>query len=190
MESGYQQEPVTGGGIRFTVTPAPAPRAVGAALALAGFLALLIAVAPVPVVVRSAWGIRLALGFAAGLGVLALTERWLTRLGERSRAPGGTFVVSPTGIETGAARLPRERLSRLIVTNAVRGSVAPVSVAAGTAYLAAPDLPSGVTRQARAAVSYLLCAVEGDRSTTLAGGMTALTAHGLLTEVSRILSRG
>lgn len=44
--------------------------------------------------------------------------------------------------------------------------------------------------RARVAVSYLLCAAERDRSTTLAGGMTALTAHGLLTDVSRILSLG
>jgi hypothetical protein len=33
----------------------------------------------------------------------------------------------------------------------------------------------------------MLCAEAGDHSTTLAGGMTVDTAHGLLTDVSRIL---
>ncbi|HUK63025.1 MAG TPA: hypothetical protein VLV15_06825 [Dongiaceae bacterium] len=189
MESGYQQEPVAGGGVRFTVTPAPAPRAVGAALALAGAFALLILVVPAPDG-TGRWAVRPLLAAIVGVAVFPATERWLTRRGERSRAPGGSFVVSPGGIETGDTRLPRERLRRLIVTNAVPGSAEPTSVAAGTAYLDTPGLPPGFAGRARAAVSYLLCAEEGDRSTTLAGGMTALTAHGLLTEVSRILSRG
>jgi hypothetical protein len=46
----------------------------------------------------------------------------------------------------------------------------------------------GAVNRARAkAVSYMLCAEAGGRSTTLAGGMTEVTAHGLMTDVSRIL---
>jgi hypothetical protein len=189
MESGYQQEPVADGGIRFTVTPAPAPRAVGAALTLAGLLGLLIALVPVP----ASFGgpaLRILIGVAAGAVAFRSAEQWLTHRADRSRSPGGSFVVSASGIETRGTRLPREQLRRLVVTDVSHGSAQATSVEAGMAYRDPLELPPDLARRARAGVSYLLSVEEDDRSTTLAGGMTALTAHGLLTEVSRILSRG
>jgi hypothetical protein len=44
-----------------------------------------------------------------------------------------------------------------------------------------------VNRARAMAVSYMLCAEYGGRSATLAGGMTEVTANGLITDVSRIL---
>jgi hypothetical protein len=44
-----------------------------------------------------------------------------------------------------------------------------------------------VNRARAMLVSYMLCAESGGRSHTLAGGMNEVTAHGLLTDVSRIL---
>jgi hypothetical protein len=189
MESGYQQEPVAGGGVRFTVTPAPAPRATGSAIAVAVLLGLSIALVPIPGGAGHP-AFRLLIGGAAGAAAFRLAERWLTRRADRSRAPGGSFVVSALGIETRSTRLPRGRLKRLMVTNVVRGSAGTTGVVAGKAYREAPELSPKLARSAREAVSYRLSAEEEDRSITLAGGMTALTAHGLLTEVSRILSRG
>lgn len=119
MESGYQQEPVAGGGVRFTVTPAPAPRAVGAALTLAGLLGVAVAGLPMAGSGAGPIALRLAIATPASWWVYRSVERWRTRRGERSRAPGGTFVVSASGIETGGTLLARERLRGLMVTNAV-----------------------------------------------------------------------
>src|SRR5262249_2297550 len=133
-------------------------------------------------------GIRL--GVAGGLMAWAAFElrRRARARAERRRSPGGTFVVSPAGIEREGGALARERLRHLVVTNSLPGTAPPPRVATGAVYRAASALGTANATAGGAVVSYMLCADDGDRLTPLAGGMTAVTAHGLLTDVSRILS--
>ena len=165
MESGYQQEPVGGGRVRFVVRPAPAPRASGLAMTLAALFGLLVAGTTPAHAGPGEILARIAVAGGVGWWLHRRTMRWLADRLDRRRSPGGTFVVSPFGIEAAEARIEREHLERLIVRNAM------------------PTKPA-------AAVSYQLCAESAGRATVLAGGMTESTALGLLTDVSRILSVG
>src|SRR5689334_20395281 len=115
MECGYQQVPIGNGRVRFTVTPARLPRAGGAAIAAsslgAGIAGALLPFA-IPLVVRA--------GVAALAGV-GIARAWLARrrhARERRRAPGGTFVASPWGVESGALTLFRDAGLSLEVANA------------------------------------------------------------------------
>jgi len=94
-------------------------------------------------------------------GVLARTrERWRDRV----RAPGGSFVASPSGIETPGRRIAREALNGLAIRNPLAGRGGPALIRG----------------------SYALCV----GSIVLAGGMSESVARGLFDEVRRILDSG
>src|SRR5207249_5097697 len=127
--------------------------------------------------------IRLAIAGVGGWWAYRLANRWLEHHADRMRSPGGTFVVSPGAIETPAGiRITRQQLGRLVVLNSVPQVAEPVFVDAGARYA---EIQMGVRhdriarRSKVARVSYLLRAETGDATTTLAGGMTEWTAHGL-----------
>ena len=189
MESGYQQEPVGGGRVRFTVRAAPPPRSPGPALALATLFGLLVvgtapaAAEPVEVAVR------LAVAAAGGAWLHGWTHRWLARRIDRVRSPGGSFVVSPLGLAPESGRIERDRLQRLVIRNGVDGAAGPAGPIAGPVH---PRARLGwlVRRADAVAVAYLLCAESDGRSTILAGGMTEATALGLQTDVIRVLGGG
>lgn len=179
MESEYRQERVAGGRMRFVVTPAAVPRESSAPVVIAGVAAVLVLAA-----VLQAEGVSRALpammgASLAAIASYALARRYLAGVLDRLRSPGGTFIVSPLGIElpTGST-IPRDALQRLTVRNGVpapRGSA-----------LAIPRNP--VQRATAERVSHMLCAEHGGRSTTLAGGMTATTASALLEDAGRVLN--
>jgi len=179
MESGYQQEPVGGGRVRFTVRPAPAPRASALAVVPAALLGLAVVGTTPPHAGMVEILIRLAIAGWGGGWLYRWADHWFGGRIDRRRSPGGTFVVSPFGIEPDGARIEREQLQRLIIRNGLARAVEPVAVSAGA-----------VRPDRAVAVSYLLCAETATRSTVLAGGMTETTALGLLTDVSRILGGG
>ena len=169
MESGYQQEPIGGGRVRFTVRPAPAPRASAAAWAPAALVVGIVAVTTPAGAGEVQLAIRLGLSVILGAWARRRTARWLESRLDRRRSPGGIFVASPFGVEVGDARIDRGRLERLIVRNALAGG-------------------SGAARTGLdAAVSYALDAQAAGTFTRLAGGMTEPTAIGLLAEVSRVI---
>jgi hypothetical protein len=194
MDSGYQQEQLGSGSVRFTVTPAPVPRARGASIGLAGLFALLVMGSTLAHTGTLMLLIRLAIAGFGGWCVYRLTHRWSAGRVDRVRSPGGTFVISPSTIEVSSgALITREQLHRLVVRNGVPNAAEPTIVTAGCVYSGMPaDAQNDriASRGKAARVSYMLCAEAGARSTTLAGGMTKVTAHGLLTDVSRILSLG
>jgi hypothetical protein len=100
-------------------------------------------------------------------------------------------VVSPATIEgPDGSPILRSQLHRLIVRNGIPDAGEPAVVdtgSVGSGVRAGVRTDRAVNRAGAATVSYMLCAEAGDHSTTLAGGMTVDTAHGLLTDVSRIL---
>lgn len=192
MDSSYQQEQLGQGRVRFTVTPAAAPKASGAPITLAILFALFVIGSTPPHSSGFQLLLRLVIGGTGGWWVYRLTNRWFVGKVDKLRSPGGTFVISPTAIEaSGGPSITRDQLHRLILRNGVPDVVEPTIVNTGSVY---SGMQSGaqndrVANRAKAAhVSYMLCAETGGRSTTLAGGMTEITAHGLLTDVSRLLS--
>jgi hypothetical protein len=194
MDSSYRQEPLGDGRVRFTVTPAPVPRASGAPLVLAGIFVLVV-LGTTTRDTNAFW--MLVRLFVAGYGawwIHRATNRWFASRVDKVRYPGGTFVISPSGVEGASGPSnTREQLHRLIVRNGVPEVQEAVVVNTGTVY---SGMQSGAqndrtaNRAKAATVSYMLCAEAGGRSTTLAGGMTEVTAHGLLTDVSRVLNLG
>jgi len=190
VDSGYLQEQLGEGRVRFTVTPAPVPATHGIPLAMAILSALLV-IATMPARPSpSAILVRLVIAVLGGEAVRRRARAWLTGGIDRARAPGGSFVVSPAAIEAmGGATIPRDRLRRLIVRNGVPALGETAAVDAGVTYRGA-KAPGEVaqSRTKTASVSYMLCAEYGAQSATLAGGMTEGIALGLLTDVSRILS--
>ncbi len=191
MESSYRQEPLGADRVRFTVTPAAAPRSKGAANIIAVLFALLV-IGTTP---AHSPKVLVLLRFVVGVGgawfVRQWVNRWFAGKVDKLRQPGGTFVVSRSAIETAGATITREQLHRLIVRNGVpdiEGGA--VAVDTGTMYssMQAGAANDRAVNRARAKlVSYMLCAEAGGRSYTLAGGMGEVTAHGLHTEVSRVL---
>lgn len=191
MDSSYRQEPLGADRVRFIVTPAAAPRSKGAANVIAVIFALVvIGTTPAhtnPILVV----MRLAIGVVGAWYVRKWVNKWFAGKVDKLRAPGGTFVVSPGAIETAGATITREQLHRLIVRNGVPemqgGAVAVDTGTIFTAMAAGAANDRAVNRTRAMLVSYMLCAESGGRSHTLAGGMNEVTAHGLLTDVSRIL---
>lgn len=192
MDSSYQQEPLDGGRVRFSVTPAPAPKASGAPLTLTIIFVLIVFASMSPTMGTFGLLIRVAIMAFGGRAIYQFTNRWFASRVDKVRSPGGTFVVAPTHIETvSAGSITREQLHRLIVRNGVPDVAEPIVVNTGSVYsgMAAGAQNDRMANRAKAAtVAYMLCAEHGGRSVTLAGGMTEVTAHGLLTDVSRILS--
>jgi len=192
MDSSYRQEPLENGRVRFTVVAATAPRSKGAA----NIIAVLFAVVVLGTTTRETPSFMVFLRFVIAIGgawfVRQWVNKWFAGRVDKFRAPGGTFVASPSGLEVpSGSTITREQLHRLIVRNGIpdiQGGA--VAVNTGTMYSAmqAGAANDGAVNRARAlAVSYMLCAEAGGHSTTLAGGMTEVTAHGLMTDVSRIL---
>jgi hypothetical protein len=163
MDNGYEQEPIGPDRVRFTVHPVVLRRSRGVPLLLGGLAGVLVVVgsggpAAAPPGMRLAGGVVSAMVVGWVAGVLARTrEKWRDRV----RAPGGSFVASPSGIETAGRRIAREALNGLAIRNPLAGR-------------AAPSLIRG---------SYALCV----GSMVLAGGMSESVARGLLDEVRRVL---
>jgi len=171
-EGEYRQEALGNGRIRFLVTPAASPSAASHFPLLEGGIAAV------------AFGMLYRTGgrwpgIAAGAGAFVVcwfAGDWVRRLRrlrlDRRRSPGGTFVASPQGIElpTGAT-IPSERRYRLVLRNGLD---------------AGGGAPRGPAQEA-IRVSYMLCVEHGERSITLAGGMTHATAHGLLHDTLLVL---
>jgi hypothetical protein len=188
MDSGYQQQPVGSGRVLFTITPAPAPSPTGLPILIAG-AAGLTAFLAFPRPGMSSLVVHLAAAIAVGTWCHIMTSRWLTRRMDRARVPGGTFVASPLSLESDHDCIPAERIERLIVRNAIPG-IAEAGVSGPAALEREPHAPSPdptVRESRRAAISYMLCVKHRNGVTTLAGGMTAVTAHGLLADVIRVM---
>ncbi len=191
MDSSYQQEQLGGGRVRFVVTPASAPKASGAPITLAILFGLVV----LGTMSRNegSLGLILRLGVAVygGWWVHKLTNGWFASKIDKIRSPGGSYVVSPASIESNGTTIARDQLHRLIVRNGVPDiQESTVVVNTGSVYsgMQAGAQNDRMANRAKASrVAYMLCAEAGGRSTTLAGGMTEVTAHGLLTDTSRIL---
>ena len=192
MESSYRQEALDGGRIRFTVTPAPVPRASGGPVIVAVIFGLFV----LGTMGRNEGGlgliVRLAIAVFGGIQIHKWLNRWFAGKVDKVRSPGGMFVASSSGVETaGGVSIPRDQLHRLIIRNGVPDvGEASMVVNDGTVYGgmqagAANDRAANRAKAMR--ISYMLCAEHGGRSTTLGGGMTEVTAHGLLTDVSKVL---
>ena len=163
MDNGYEQEPIGPDRVRFTVHPVVVRRSRGVPLLLGGVAGALVVVgsggpAAAPSAVRLSIGILSAFLVSGLAGVFARIRA--TRR-DRARAPGGSFVASPSGIESGDQRITRDALNGLAVRNPLLGRDAP-----------------GLVR-----ASYALCV----GATILAGGMSEAVARGLLADVRRIL---
>lgn len=191
MDSSYRQEPLGADRTRFTVTPASPPRSKGAANIIAVIFALVvIGTTPAhtnPVLVF----LRFVVGVVGAWFVRKWVNKWFAGKVDKLRSPGGTFVVSPTAIETNGTTITRQQLHRLIVRNGVPdiqgGAVAVNTGTMLTAMEAGAANDRAVNRARAIMVSYMVCAEAGGRSYTLAGGMNEVTANGLMTDVSRIL---
>ncbi len=191
MDSSYQQEPLGAERVRFTVTPASAPRSKGAA----NIIAVIFAFVVIGTTPAHTSAFLVLLRFIIGVGgawyVRKGVNKWFASRVDKLRSPGGSFVVSPSTIETNGSTVTREQLHRLIVRNGVPDFLGgAVAVKTGTmlsAMEAGAANDRAVNRAKAILVSYMLCAESGGRSYTLAGGMNEVTAHGLMTDVSRIL---
>jgi hypothetical protein len=191
VDSSYQQEQMGAGRVRFTVTPASAPKASGAPTVLAGIFVLVVFATISRGDNSFTFLLRVAVAVFGAIWIHRAVNRWFASKVDKVRAPGGSFVVSPTGIESNGTAIGREQLHRLILRNGVPDVSEEVVVNTGTVYsgMAAGAANDRAANRAKAArVSYMLCAEHGGRSTTLAGGMTEVTASGLLTDVSKTLT--
>jgi hypothetical protein len=192
MDSSYRQEPLDGGRVRFTVTPASVPRASGGPVIIAVIFGLVV----LGTMSRNegiiGLIIRLAIAIFGGIKIHGWTNAWFASKVDKIRSPGGTFVASPSGVEvSGGPTIPRDQIHRLIIRNGVPNvGEASVVVNTGSVYsgMAAGAANDRAANRAKAAhISYMVCAEHGGRSTTLGGGMTEVTAYGLLTDASKIL---
>lgn len=190
MDSSYQQEQLGDGRVRFTVTPASVPSASGAPFVLAALFVLIV----LGTMNRSEGGlgmmIRLALAVLGAPRIHKWTNQWFAKNVDKVRSPGGEFVVSPSAIEAKGAVITREALHRLIVRNGIPDvqEYGVVQTGSMQSAMAAGAQNDRLANRAKATtVSYVLCAEAGGRAVVLGGGMTEVTANGLLTDVSRIL---
>lgn len=191
MDSSYQQESLGADRVRFTVTPASPPKSKGAANIIAVIFALVV-IGSTPAHTSSFLVLlRFIIGVVGAWYVRKGVNKWFAGKVDKIRSPGGNFVVSPSAIETNGTTITREQLHRLIVRNGVpdiQGGAVAVNTGTMLSSMEAGAANDRAVNRARAIlVSYMLCAEAGGRSYTLAGGMNEVTAHGLMTDVSRIL---
>ena len=193
MDSSYQQEQLGDGRVRFVVTPASVPPASGAPFVLAAIFVFLV----LGTMNRAEGGfglmIRLALAFFGAPRIHRWTNQWFAKNVDKVRSPGGDFVVSPAAIEAKGAVITREALHRLVVRNGIPDVQEYGVVQTGSMHsaMAAGAQNDRLANRAKATtVSYVLCAEAGGRAVVLGGGMTEVTANGLMTDVSRILRIG
>ncbi len=136
--------------------------------------------------------LRFVVAAVGGWFVRKWVNKWFASRVDKIRAPGGNFVVSAAGIEASdGTTITSDQLHRLIVRNGVpdiQGGAVAVNTGGFYSGMQAGAANDRAVNRARAlAVSYMVCAEHGGRSTTLAGGMTEVTANGLLTDVSRVM---
>jgi hypothetical protein len=116
-------------------------------------------------------------------GPLQAITRLLPRPSSNGAPEGGTFIVSPQGIETASGNLiPATEIHRVVLRNA-EAKVRPVTPDTDPAELAEVDRSIG--RGARKA--WMLWVEAGRRSTTIVAGMNHATAFAVLSEVCRVL---
>jgi hypothetical protein len=189
MESSYQQQKLDNGSVRFTVMPASITRPRITTMWPGALLGGMIGAGLGPkqgffsgvFLLAGAW---LGWEAMARLMMYIAKRRWGTR--------GGSFVVSERGLETSTGSLiARDHLHRFVLKNAFPGLDDRVVVVGGglAAQFGADNVARGAAYYATVAnSSWNLCAEAGGRSTTLAGGMNDVTAHGLMTDVSKLLA--
>lgn len=190
MDSSYMQEQLGGGRVRFTVTPAKVPNASGAPTVLAALFVLVVLGTMNRGEGNLGLLIRLALAIFGARFIHRATNQWFARSADKRRSPGGSFVVSPSALETPNWTIARDQLHRLIIRNSVPDieEYGVVQTGSMQSAMAAGAQNDRIANRAKAAaVSYMVCAEAGGKSTTLGGGMTEVTANGLLTDVSRIM---
>jgi hypothetical protein len=175
MDNGYEQEPIGLDRVRFRVRPAPVPRSRFVPIAL-GLLAGMVVVVSSGGLAAAPPALRLAVAVLAGWWTAARVRRVLEARRDRARTPGGTIVISPSGIETNGTWLARVDLDGLSVRNPLLERRRRAS-----------RVPGAESNPAAVAVSYALGFGPRDQSTILVGGMTESIALGLLVDVERIL---
>lgn len=188
IDSSYQQEQLDNGRVRFTVTAASVPkstfgpRGVGICVGVFTFFCL-----------NHSMGRNAVI---AGAVAYVVTRYLLDRLWDldvnSSRTRGGAFVVSATGLDLpkGGA-IATGQITRLILRNSARKGSNEVYVYDARSAVqqlgAAAQQAKAVNRGLAASVSYNLCVESGGKSTVLAGGMTEVTACGLLSDTAKVL---
>jgi hypothetical protein len=115
MDSGYQQEKLDAARVRFTVTPATVKISLMFKF-LGAFLGGLICGGVLGVGNEFLQAVFTAIG--AWLG-WKLAVRILTARIEGFRSSGGTFVVSPNGLETSTGVINRDQLHRVTLKNGI-----------------------------------------------------------------------
>lgn len=191
MDSRYQQEPLGDGRIRFTVTAAKVPSASGAPFVIAAIFVLIVLGSMGPREGAIGLIVRLAIAGFGAVRIHRWINQWFAGNINKLRSPGGQFVVSPDAIEVQGSTISKQDLHRLIVRNGVPEVNATIMVhhdGSMQGAMASGAHNDRMANRAKAAtVSYMLCAESGGRSIVLGGGMTDVTANGLMTDVSRVL---
>lgn len=175
-QASYAAESLPDGRTRFTVTPAPVPRLGCLLMTLAGLGAILGGI------LFSVLGPLMFVGLVGGaiLGWKGGALFWKRSLDKR-RAPGGTFIAGPAGLEVNGQTIPADRLHQLVIRNGM--DLARETSVVTNATTAQRHANIAIAAQ----VSYMLQAESGGRATTLAGGMTETCATGLRADVARAM---
>ena len=154
----------------FDVTPADAPFPLTEFIFL-GFLSF------IAFLIHAAAGLLIFLI----LGTLYTFVFWKTPKANRYRSPA-SFKANSAALIANGVTFPREDIHRLIMRNHVSG-------AEGELYgnnMAAIQMANKRAKQL-AEVSYRVDVESGGKATTLAGGLTEVTAYGLLKDASAVL---
>jgi hypothetical protein len=175
---GYESQQV-GDATEFSTTPEPVPQP-WLLVAIPGGLLVLIALDTSGLI----WGL-VAAGFVYGAMYLLTHSKQATQY----RTPA-KFRVSKTGIDVGAATIPKDSIHRIIVRNHVMK-------AAGDLIIVADAHPNSGQQNVVAGmnwavsklgpISYRVDAEARGVPTTLAGGLTEPTASAIMSDVTKIL---
>jgi hypothetical protein len=167
-----------GDATEFSTTPEPVPQP-WLLVAIPGVLLIIIAFAS-----GFLYGL-IAVGFIYGAMYLLTHSKQATQY----RTPA-KFRVSKTGIDVGAASIPKESIHRVIVRNHVLK-------AAGDVIIVADPHPNSGQQNVVAGmnwaisklgpISYRVDAEARGVPTTLAGGLTEPTASAIMSDVTKIL---
>jgi hypothetical protein len=175
--AGYESRQVDGA-TEFSTTPEPVPMPL-ALVAIPGTLLVLIALS-----MKFIYGL-IAAGFCYGAMYLLMHSKQATQY----RTPA-TFRVSPTGIDIGGTKIPKDAIHRVIVRNHVLKS------AEGIIVVASPVQNSGQQNVVAGMnwaisklgpISYRVDVEARGVPTTLAGGLTEPAASAIMTDVSKVL---
>src|ERR1700722_1094147 len=175
--AGYESRQVDGA-TEFSTTPEPVPMPL-ALVAIPGTLLVLIALS-----MKFIYGV-IAAGFCYGAMYLLMHSKQATQY----RTPA-TFRVSPTGIEIGGTKIPKDAIHRVIVRNHVLKAAGDVIIVAN------PNPNSGQQNVVAGMnwavsklgpISYRVDAEARGVPTTLAGGLTEPTASAIMMDVNKTL---